>query len=161
MPLFTLDQYDDAHLVMMAAVAGDSLDPSVEEAYLVPVAEHAPEAKPVTRIDRFAFYDQAEKAFAVVMTGETAKYGNIILKKVLFPAKYSGSLGLRCKATSGQDQQLFSTFCFASSGCGLCSASYNSRMRSMVMATCAPPVNSPSLREPQPHLYHPSQKQWS
>ncbi len=33
------------------------------------------------RIDRFAFYDRARNAYAVVMTGETAKYGNLILKK--------------------------------------------------------------------------------
>jgi L-fucose mutarotase/ribose pyranase (RbsD/FucU family) len=39
----------------------------------------------VTRIDRFAFYDRAAKAFAVVMTGELAKYGNIIIKKGVTP----------------------------------------------------------------------------
>jgi L-fucose mutarotase len=32
-------------------------------------------------VERFAFYDQAKEAFAVVMSGETRKYGNIILKK--------------------------------------------------------------------------------
>ena len=36
-------------------------------------------------IDRFQFYDRARGAFAVVMTGETAKYGNIILKKGVTP----------------------------------------------------------------------------
>ena len=35
--------------------------------------------------DRYAFYDRAEKAFAVVMTGELVKYGNIILKKGVTP----------------------------------------------------------------------------
>ncbi|NP_001069746.1 fucose mutarotase [Bos taurus] len=35
---------------------------------------------------RFAFYERAKKAFAVVATGETALYGNLILKKgVLAP----------------------------------------------------------------------------
>jgi L-fucose mutarotase len=28
-----------------------------------------------------AFYDRAKSAFAVVMTGEIAKYGNLLLKK--------------------------------------------------------------------------------
>ena len=37
------------------------------------------------RIERFAFYERAREAFAVVMTGETAKYGNIILKKGVTP----------------------------------------------------------------------------
>ena len=85
LPIWELDQYADDHLVMMAAVPGDSLDPSVEEAYLRPVAKHAPRAQPVTRIDRFAFYDRAKEAFAVVMTGETAKYGNLIVKKGVIP----------------------------------------------------------------------------
>jgi L-fucose mutarotase len=39
----------------------------------------------IVRIDRFAFYDRARKAFAVVMTGETAKYGNILLVKGVTP----------------------------------------------------------------------------
>jgi L-fucose mutarotase len=81
LPLFTLDQYADDHLVMMAAVPGDSLDPAVEAAYLEPIKRHAPDHQPITRTERFAFYDRAKEAFAVLMTGETAKYGNIILKK--------------------------------------------------------------------------------
>ena len=81
LPLWELDQYADDHLVMMSAVPGDQLDPAVEVAYLEPVQRFAPQAKPITRIDRFAFYDRARQAFAVLMTGETAKYGNLILKK--------------------------------------------------------------------------------
>jgi L-fucose mutarotase len=49
------------------------------------IRRSAPDAPPVKRIDRFAFYDRAEKAFACVMTGELAKYGNIILKKGVTP----------------------------------------------------------------------------
>jgi L-fucose mutarotase len=38
-------------------------------------------------LERFAFYDRAQEAFAVVQTGETRLYGNIILKKgVVRPA---------------------------------------------------------------------------
>ena len=85
LPLLELDSYVDAPLTMMAAVEGDSLDPTVEEAYRVPVDRHAPGTAPIARIDRFAFYEQAENAFAVVMTGELAKYGNIILKKGVTP----------------------------------------------------------------------------
>nr|XP_055156680.1 fucose mutarotase isoform X3 [Nyctereutes procyonoides] len=32
-------------------------------------------------VERFAFYERAKKAFAVVATGETALYGNLILRK--------------------------------------------------------------------------------
>ncbi|MFA3759802.1 L-fucose mutarotase [Yersinia sp. 2466 StPb PI] len=82
-PLFELDSYAPP-LVMMAAVAGDTLDAAVEKRYL-----HAlfgsQEALPVERIDRFAFYQRAQQAYAIVITGETAKYGNILLKKGVTP----------------------------------------------------------------------------
>lgn len=39
----------------------------------------------VEMIERFAFYDRAKTAFAVVATGESALYGNIILKKGVLP----------------------------------------------------------------------------
>ena len=80
LPLFDLDTYADP-LVMMEAVPGDQLDPAVEEQYLEVVRRHDPAAKPPARIDRFAFYERARVAFAVVMTGETRKYGNLLLKK--------------------------------------------------------------------------------
>ncbi len=85
MPLFALDEYVDNPLSMMAAVPGDELDPSVEEGYLAAIRNYWPDTKASERIDRFAFYERAKKAYAVVMTGETAKYGNIILKKGVTP----------------------------------------------------------------------------
>ena len=85
LPLFALDEYVDSPLIMMAAVKGDTLDPAVEKAYRAAVDKHWPKTPAIARIDRFAFYDRAKTAFAVVMTGETAKYGNIILKKGVTP----------------------------------------------------------------------------
>jgi L-fucose mutarotase len=85
LPLFELDPYVAHPLMMMAAVEGDTLDPAVEESYLKPVRKHAPGTPAIERIERFAFYDRARDAFAVVMTGELAKYGNIILKKGVTP----------------------------------------------------------------------------
>jgi L-fucose mutarotase len=84
LPLFELDSYDDP-LIMMQAVEGDSLDPYVESSYRAEIEKHAPNAPEVIRIGRFEFYDRAEKAAVVVMTGETTKYGNIILKKGVTP----------------------------------------------------------------------------
>lgn len=86
LPLLELDSYAPP-LVMMAAVAGDQLDPAVEARYLAAIRKHVPSAPVPERIDRFAFYDRAKQAFAVVMTGETAKYGNILLKKGVTPVK--------------------------------------------------------------------------
>ena len=38
-------------------------------------------AVPREEIERFAFYERAKKAYAVVVTGETAFYANVILQK--------------------------------------------------------------------------------
>ena len=84
LPLFELDSYDDP-LVMMTAVKGDVLDPAVEAAYMEVVRRHAPGAAIPVRIDRFDFYARAQEAYAVVMTGDTDKYGNILLKKGVTP----------------------------------------------------------------------------
>lgn len=35
----------------------------------------------LTQIERFAFYEQAQKAYAVVLTGDFTPRGNVILKK--------------------------------------------------------------------------------
>jgi len=85
LPLFVLDDYVDSPLIMMRAEPQDTLDPKVEKSYRAAVDRHAPAAPPIARIGRFEFYDRAKNAFAVVMTGELAKYGNIILKKGVTP----------------------------------------------------------------------------
>ena len=85
LPLFALDSYVDHPVSMMAAVAGDELDPEVEASYRAVIDRHWPDTAPIQQVERFAFYEQARSAFAVVMTGETAKYGNIILKKGVTP----------------------------------------------------------------------------
>ena len=71
-------------LVMMAAVEGDTLDPEVERRYRNALSLQAP-CPDIIRINRFAFYERAQKAFAIVITGERAKYGNILLKKGVTP----------------------------------------------------------------------------
>lgn len=85
LPLFELDSYVAHPLAMMAAVEGDMLDPEVEKKYLSSIHETNPNVAPIERIDRFAFYERTKSAFAVIMTGETAKYGNILLKKGVTP----------------------------------------------------------------------------
>lgn len=85
LPLFVLDSYIESPLIMMAAVSGDLLDPKVETSYREAIDKHWPNTPPIQQINRFAFYDRAKQAFAILMTGETAKYGNIILKKGVTP----------------------------------------------------------------------------
>ena len=85
LPLFEIDSYVDDPIVMMDAIYGDALDPAVEERFLIPIKKFTPNAPPITRIDRVSFYSRAKHAYAVVLTGELAKYGNIILKKGVTP----------------------------------------------------------------------------
>ena len=75
-PLIELDAYATP-VVMMAPVPGDTLDPGVEAAYRRALGYSGD----IELVERFAFYERAKKAFAVVVTGETRKYGNVILKK--------------------------------------------------------------------------------
>lgn len=80
-PLLELDSYATP-VVMMAAVEGDALDPSVEEKYRRALGYEGT----IERMERFAFYERAKEAYAVIVSSETAKYGNIILKKGVTPA---------------------------------------------------------------------------
>lgn len=84
LPLFELDSYAPP-VVMMAVVEGDTLDPAVEGDYMRVLKKHLKHAPQPVRLDRFAFYERARGAFAIVMTGETRKYGNLLLKKGVTP----------------------------------------------------------------------------
>lgn len=84
LPLFPLDTFVDAPISMMDAVPGDALDPKVEAVYRSAIGQAGANAdSPIERVERYAFYERAQGCFAIVMTGEMAKYGNIILKKGL------------------------------------------------------------------------------
>jgi L-fucose mutarotase len=81
LPLFALDEYVDDPVAMMECVPGDTPDPAVEKGYRVVIDTYAPQTPAISFVERFAFYERAKEAFAVVMTGDTRKYANIILKK--------------------------------------------------------------------------------
>jgi L-fucose mutarotase len=85
--LINLDYAVDHPVIMMAAHGSDSLDPAVETSYRGVIDRIWPGTPATERIERFAFYERTKKAYAVVMTGETVKYGNIILKKGVIPVK--------------------------------------------------------------------------
>ena len=79
-PLFELDSYATP-VVMMDAVPGDTLDPKVEERYRQAMGYGGK----IERLERYAFYERAKKAYAILLSGETAKYGNVIIKKGVTP----------------------------------------------------------------------------
>jgi L-fucose mutarotase len=78
---FPLDQYVKQSVGLMAVVPGDSTKPTIWEEYRALVSKHDPKAADFELIERFAFYERAKRAFAIVATSEKALYANIILKK--------------------------------------------------------------------------------
>ena len=78
--LIELDSYATP-VIMTAPVPGDTLDPDVE-ARIRKALDYKGEIEFVTRDELYA---RAKRAFAVVQTGETAKYGNVFVKKGVTP----------------------------------------------------------------------------
>jgi L-fucose mutarotase len=79
--LFPLDRYVDAPVALMDVVPGDTVpEPEIWDTYERIVSSADPQAK-AEHMERFAFYERAKAAYAVVATGESAIYANIILKK--------------------------------------------------------------------------------
>ena len=81
MQLFPLDSYTEKPVMLMEVVPGDPVVPTIWEDYKSIISKYEPENCKIDMIERFAFYERAKTAFAVVATGEEAIYANIILKK--------------------------------------------------------------------------------
>jgi L-fucose mutarotase len=81
LPLFNLDDYVSSPAILMAPVDGDTVNKQLEENYTIAIKKHYGHFKGFQKLNRYDFYDQSKQAFAIVMTGETEKYGNIIIKK--------------------------------------------------------------------------------
>jgi L-fucose mutarotase len=78
--LLPLDQYDDVAAISMQVVGDpDKREPIVDEFEQI-VQRHEPSHR-VHSLERFAFYERANAGYAIVQTGETRQYGNLILKK--------------------------------------------------------------------------------
>ncbi len=75
-----LDQYVEKQVALMEVVPGDTFVPVIWDTYKEIIKKHEPDAK-IEHIERFAYYERAKKAFAVVYTSEKSQYANIILKK--------------------------------------------------------------------------------
>ena len=78
--LFPLDTYVDAPVMLMQVTPGDDVDPVIWNDYRKIVDKHQDNVK-FEEIERFAFYERARDAYAIVATGESALYANVILKK--------------------------------------------------------------------------------
>ena len=79
---FPLDEYVDCPVSLMAvAPGGHAPAPSIWGEYKNIIHAHGHDAKRIEYLERFTFYERAKEAFAIVATGESAIYANIILKK--------------------------------------------------------------------------------
>jgi L-fucose mutarotase len=81
--VFPLDTYVDKPITLMSVVKGDTAKTPIWDTYKAIVAKHDSRgAECFEEIDKWEFYDKTkEKSTVVIMTGETAIYANVILKK--------------------------------------------------------------------------------
>ena len=78
--LFPLDTYAP-NAFLMEKVSGDSVETPIWDAYERIAKAGDPGFKGFEMIERFAFYERSRTAYAVIASGETSLYANIILKK--------------------------------------------------------------------------------
>ena len=78
--LLPLDTYVEAPVMLMQVTPGDDVDPVIWKEYRKIVDKHQADVN-FEEIERFAFYERARDAYAIVATGESALYANVILKK--------------------------------------------------------------------------------
>ena len=81
--LMPLDRYVPQPAVLMQVVPGDPVEPVIWQEYARILQQWEPAAAQAgfEEVERFEFYERAKRAYAIVMTGETALYANILLKK--------------------------------------------------------------------------------
>lgn len=77
--LLPLDQYVESPVALMSVVPGDPIVPVIWDKYKAEIAKYG-DVK-IEYLERFAFYERAKKAYAIIATGEKAQYANVILKK--------------------------------------------------------------------------------
>lgn len=79
--LFPIDTFQDDVFLLMEKVPGHDIEVPIWDRYRSIVREADPQAPDATMLERFAFYERAKQAYAIVATGERALYANVILKK--------------------------------------------------------------------------------
>ncbi len=80
--LFPLDTYVEKPVGLMQVVPGDTVETPIWDTYFDTVQKYDARGKDaVDYIERFAFYERAKHAYAIIATGESALYANILLQK--------------------------------------------------------------------------------
>lgn len=76
-----LDSYVPDPALVMEVVGDPDAVPSIVAEFQTITLETADHPVTLGKLERFAFYERAKTAFAIIQTGETRLYGNIIVKK--------------------------------------------------------------------------------
>ncbi|GLQ12021.1 transporter [Devosia yakushimensis] len=84
--LMPLDDFVDQAAICMQVVGDANKREPVMDAFETIVKKHEP-AMGISTLERFAFYDRVKTGYAIVQTGETRLYGNILLKKGIIRPK--------------------------------------------------------------------------
>lgn len=80
--LFPLDTYVENPVSLMQVMPGDDAETPIWDEYKKIVSKYDERGeKAIGQIERFAFYDEAKTAYAVIATGEAALYANVMLQK--------------------------------------------------------------------------------
>lgn len=80
--LFPLDTYVEQPVQLMEVMKGDPVETPIWDEYKKIVEKADPRgAEVIGQTERFAFYEEAKKAYAIIATGESALYANIMLQK--------------------------------------------------------------------------------
>ncbi|HEY0790537.1 MAG TPA: RbsD/FucU domain-containing protein [Chthoniobacterales bacterium] len=79
--LIPLDTFVPEPVLAMEVVGNPSEIPAIQREFEQVIHQEEGKPTPLGRIERHAFYDQARRAYAVIVTGEHRTYGCILIKK--------------------------------------------------------------------------------
>ena len=80
--VFPLDTYVETPVSLMQVMPGDNVETPIWDEYKEIITKHDERGeKAMGQTERFAFYEEAKTAYAIIATGESALYANIMLQK--------------------------------------------------------------------------------
>lgn len=80
-----VDDFEPDPLTSMQIVGKPAEVPAIVREMQLLVDRTVPRAPRIRGVERFAFYELARSAYAVIATGERAFYGNLIIRKGVVP----------------------------------------------------------------------------
>ncbi len=80
--VFPLDTYVEHPVRLMQVMPGDPVETPIWKSYEeIVTGTGSAKRDAIGYLERFSFYDEAKTAYAIIATGETALYANIMLQK--------------------------------------------------------------------------------